>query len=536
MRPIFLNRLSVKLTLIILSILLINLAVYTFYTLSVLKKDLTEASSQNAYNLSDVIKKSTRYSMLLNRRQDIYEIINTIGKEAGVEKIRIYNKKGRITYSTDPQEINSSVDTKSLPCNVCHSRPTLPKSLPRHEAIREITSGDGRRGLGLINPITNDPDCSNGACHEHSSDNYILGVLDVIVSTEKMDRIYESNTRSIITNAVILMILISSFGVLFMIFIVNKPLKKISRGIEEISNGNLDYKIEINSNSEFAHVANEFNNMSAKLHTAYNEIKEWSETLNHKVEQKNEELKKIYEQITQVEKLASLGKLSATVAHELNNPLEGILTYSRLISKKLTKLKEDGEYKDILEYLSLISDESARCGKIVKDMLLFSHKDDGIFTQNDLSSIIQKSLVLIHYMFEINRINIIREDKSELLIIECDPQKIEQALIAVLINAVEAMKEGQTLKIITEKEDSAAVIRIIDQGKGISQNDLPYIFEPFYSTKSDNKGTGLGLAVAYGIIKQHHGKIFVENTSVNGTTFKIVLPIKNISQEVKHET
>jgi two-component system NtrC family sensor kinase len=536
MRPSLLNRLSVKLTLIISSILLINLAVYTFYTLAVLKKDLTEASSQNAYNISDVIKKSTRYSMLLNRRQDIYEIINTIGKEVGVEKIRIYNKKGRISYSTDPMEINRIVDTKSAACNVCHSRPNLPKNLPQQEVTREIISGEGKKGLGLINPIKNEPDCSNGSCHEHSSDNYILGVLEVVVSTEKINRIYESNTRSIITNAVVLTILISSFSGLFMIIIVNRPLKKISRGIEEISNGNLDYKIKIDSNSEFAQVANEFNSMSDKLLSANNEIKEWTETLNNKVEEKNEELKKIYEQISQVEKLASLGKLSATVAHELNNPLEGILTYSRLISRKLTKMSEDGEFKDIIEYLALISDESARCGKIVKDMLLFSHKDDGIFTQNDLSGIIKKSIVLIHHLFEINRINLIKEDKTELLNIECDPQKIEQALIAVLINAIEAMNEGQTLKVTSEIEDHAAVIRIADQGKGISDNDLPYIFEPFYSTKSDNKGTGLGLAVAYGIIKQHHGKIFVENTSMKGTTFKIVLPIKNISQEVKHET
>ncbi len=536
MRPSFINRLSVKLTLIILSILLINLAVYTFYTLSVLKQDLTEASSQNAYNLSDVIKKSTRYSMLLNRRQDIYEIINTIGKEAGVEKIRIYNKQGRISYSTDSTEINKTVDTNSEACYVCHSRPTLPTNLPQNEMIREFTFDKNRKVLGLINPIKNESDCSNGPCHEHSADKNILGVLDVIVSTEKMNQIIDSNTKSIITNAIILTVLISAFSGLFIIILVNKPLKKISKGIEEISNGNLDYKIDIHSKGELAQVANEFNHMSGRLNTAYNEIKEWSETLNLKVEEKNEELKKIYEQITQIEKLASLGKLSATVAHELNNPLEGILTYSKLIAKKLSKMSTNGEYKDIIEFLTLISDESSRCGKIVKDLLLFSHKDEGKFSQNDLSKIIDKSLVLINHHLEINRITLVREYKKDNLSIECDSQKIEQALIAILINAIEAMSEGQTLKVVLEEDEDNAVIRITDQGKGISEKDLPYIFEPFYSTKNDNKGTGLGLAVAYGIIKQHHGKISVEETSVEGTTFKLVLPIKNFSQEVKHET
>ncbi len=536
MRPSFINRLSVKLTLIILSILLINLAVYTYYTLSVLKKDLTEASSQNAYNLSDVIKKSTRYSMLLNRRQDIYEIINTIGKEAGVEKIRIYNKQGRISYSTDSTEINKTVDTNSEACYVCHSRPTLPTNLPQNEMIREFTFEKGRNVLGLINPIKNESDCSNGACHEHPADKNILGVLDVIVSTEAMNNIIESNTRSIITNAVILVVLISGFSVLFIVILVNRPLKTISRGIEEISNGNLDYKIDVKSKGELAQVGNEFNYMSSRLNTAYKEIREWSETLNLKVEEKNEELKKIYEQITQIEKLASLGKLSATVAHELNNPLEGILTYSKLITKKLNKLSSNGEFKDIIEFLTLISDESARCGKIVKDLLLFSHKDEGKFTESDLAKIIDKSLVLINHHLEINRINLVRDYKIENLSIECDSQKIEQALIAILINAIEAMNDGQTLKVSLETEAEHAIIRIADQGKGIAEKDLPNIFEPFYSTKNDNKGTGLGLAVAYGIVKQHNGKIQVETTSEEGTTFKIILPIKKISREVNHET
>jgi two-component system NtrC family sensor kinase len=535
MRPSFINRLSIKLILVISSILLINLAIYTFYTLSVLKKDLTEASSQNAYNLSDVIKKSTRYSMLLNRRQDIYEIINTIGTESGVEKIRIYNKLGDITYSTDSTEINKTVNTNSEACYVCHSRPTLPTNLPQNEMKREFISENGTKVIGLINPIKNEPDCYNGPCHEHSADKKILGVLDVIVSTTTMNQIIESNTRNIITNAIILTILISAFTGIFITILVNKPLKRMSKGMEEISNGNLEYKIDIGSRDELGQVANEFNHMGIRLNKAYKEIKEWSETLNAKVEEKNEELKKIYEQINQIEKLASLGKLSATVAHELNNPLEGILTYSKLITKKLTKKSNNGEFNDIIEFLNLISDESARCGKIVKDLLLFSHKDEGRFFSNDLAQIIDRSLILINHHLEINHITLVKEYKSDNITAECDAQKIEQALIAILINAIEAMHEGQTLKVILEESKNEAVIRIIDQGKGIDEKDLPYIFEPFFSTKNDNKGTGLGLAVAYGIIKQHYGKLSVESTSVEGTTFKITLPIKNI-QEVKYET
>jgi two-component system NtrC family sensor kinase len=283
-------------------------------------------------------------------------------------------------------------------------------------------------------------------------------------------------------------------------------------------------------------MATQFNDMSGKLDLAYKEIKQWSETLNEKVKEKTEELKKIYDQIIQIEKLASLGKLSATVAHELNNPLEGILTYSKLISRKLQKVQKDNEFEKVLEYLCLISEESSRCGRIVKDLLLFSHRGDEEFTEENLEAIVDKCILLINHHLEIHKIKLDKECEDSTLNIVGDSQKIQQALITILINAIEAMPNGGTLQVKSRKEnDATAAIRIIDEGYGISEKDLPHIFEPFYSTKQKSKGTGLGLAVAYGIIDHHKGKIEVENTSPKGTTFKITLPIKKNNGREKDE-
>jgi two-component system NtrC family sensor kinase len=244
------------------------------------------------------------------------------------------------------------------------------------------------------------------------------------------------------------------------------------------------------------------------------------------VEQKTAELKNIYEQVLQIEKLASLGKLSATVAHELNNPLEGILTYSKLIVKKLKERNEDEVNSKAIEFLNLIADEASRCGKIVKDLLLFSHRDMEQFRKFDLIETIDKSIMLIKHHLEINNVKLIKKYPSETLEIYCNPQKIQQALISLLINAIESMhSKGGEIKINLSVENENAILRIKDQGDGISQKDLPYIFEPFYTTKEEMKGTGLGLSVVYGIMKVHNGKIEVEDTSGNGTTFKIVLPI-----------
>lgn len=524
MKTKFFSKLSIKLILVISGILLINLAIYTIYTITHLKEDLLDAAFQNAYNISDLLKKSVRYSMSLNRKEDVYHIIRTIGKEKGVAAVRIYNKQGQISYSADSSEINKTINMNDEACNVCHSKESLPSYLPWKQMTRVYVTNDGEKVMGLINPIKNEEDCYTASCHAHHPDKNVLGVLDIILSTKKYDEIVEENTTNIITNSVFITILISIFSGLFITMIVNKPLKKISKGIEEISEGNLDYRIFLSAKDELGIMAFQFNQMSKKLDEAYKEIKEWSETLNQKVEEKNEELKKIYEQIIQIEKLASLGKLSATVAHELNNPLEGILTYSKLISKKISKIEIAGDKESLLKYLKLITDETGRCGKIVKDLLLFSHQEEGKFLSFDIIEIIEKSLSLINHHFEINRIKLIRNFQFEHFYLLCDSQKIEQALIAILINAIESMSESGNLIVQLTEENNSACIRIIDSGKGISEKDLPYIFEPFYSTKDSAKGTGLGLAVAYGIINQHKGEIIVEQTSPLGTTFKISLP------------
>jgi two-component system, NtrC family, sensor kinase len=535
MQPKFFNRLSVKLIIIISSILLLNLAVYTYLTVVNLNEDLTSWSTQNAFNISDIIRKSTRHSMLLNRREDVYEIIHTVGTEKGVEKIRIYNKQGQISFSSDSSEIGTSVNVDAEACNVCHSRPTLPTNLTQNEMARVYTNSEGIKVLGLINPIPNETDCYTSDCHAHEKDKNILGVLDIILSTEQTDKIVDANIKNIITNNVILMLIISVFAIIFITVIINRPITEISKGIDEISKGKLDYKIPLKSKDELGIVAHEFNDMSSKLDAAYKEIKEWSETLNQKVQEKNEELKKIYEQITQIEKLASLGKLSATVAHELNNPLEGILTYSKLISKKLDKQPDFQDKANLLKFLNLISDETYRCGKIVKDLLLFSRTSEGEYLPTNIRDVLEKALIIINHHIEINHIRVIKNYTGKEYPVLCDGQKIEQALIAVFINAIEAMPDGGNLTISIDREDQWLVLRITDEGKGILEKDLPLIFEPFYSTKGDNKGTGLGLPVAYGIINQHKGKIIVESTSSRGTTFKIIFPLYKPNKDLKNE-
>lgn len=524
MKTRVLNRLSVRLIISISSILVIILSVYTYFIIRNLDYYLTQTRFESAYNISDIIKKSTRYSMLLNRREDVHQIINTIRTEIGVEEINIYNKQGITIFSTNPEQILKQVDLTDEACIACHNSSVPLKNLANRDKIRIYNNSENKRVLGLINPIQNEPDCSNAACHAHSPKVNILGVLDVVVSLEQLDLIIQDSTRKVILGSAFIVIVISFFSGLFITLLVNKPLKKIRDGIEAVGNGNLDYKIEINSKNELGQMARRFNEMSTKLDEAYKEIKNWSETLNDKVNEKTEELKNIYNQVNQIEKLASLGKLSATVAHELNNPLAGILTYSKLITKKLQAAQKNSEYFKIIEYLELISHESARCGQIVKDLLIFSHSEQDKFAKENLVQIIDNSATVINHHLEIHGITLLKDYPELPIEIYCNAYKIQQAIMSLLINSIEAMPNGGKIIIKVTNEMNNVVLRITDEGTGISNKDLPHIFEPFYTTKEASTGTGLGLAVVYGIITNHKGKIEVEKTSNQGTTFKVVLP------------
>lgn len=522
----FRNKISVKLIVSIFLILSVVLAIHTYITTANLERDLTDFRLLSAYNSSDIIKKSTRYSMLLNRREDVHQIINTIGRETGIIGIRIYNKQGVIIFSTDSSEISKQVDMTAEACAGCHTQKGHSDKLEMQNSLRYFKTPSGERALGMINPINNEKDCYTADCHAHEPNVKILGVLDVIISLKKLDESIKQTTRSNVTNSIFIILAISAFCGLFVTVLVSKPLKKIIHGIDAVGEGNLNYKIDLVSGNELGEVAKRFNDMADKLDLAYTEIKDLSDTLTKKVNEKTEELKNIYDQVIQIEKLASLGKLSATVAHELNNPLSGILTYSKLITKKLKEAQKENENEKLIEYLHLISDESARCGKIVKDLLLFSHRGAEDFSTEDIKKIIDKSIILIKHHLEIHLIALHKEFPEEECIVECDPQKIQQALMSLLINAIEAMPNGGKIVVHLTEEKDDAVIRISDTGTGIQEKDLQHIFEPFFTTKETGKGTGLGLAVVYGIVKQHKGNIEVEKTSHTGTTFKISIPLE----------
>ncbi|NOX20518.1 MAG: GHKL domain-containing protein, partial [Nitrospirae bacterium] len=236
------------------------------------------------------------------------------------------------------------------------------------------------------------------------------------------------------------------------------------------------------------------------------------------------ELRRLKEQLYHADKLASIGQLVSGVAHELNNPLTGILGYTELLKMKV---KDDSITKE----LDKIYKAAERCKKIVENLLTFSRQKPPERTYVDINDLIDSAIELRIYWFRSNNIEVIR-DFAELPAVYVDPQQLQQVFMNLIVNAeyavMESNKAQKMIKIKTYKREDQDKIRIEvqDNGIGIPEDQIGRIFDPFFTTKPVDKGSGLGLSISHGIIKEHNGEIWVESTPGEGTTFYIELPIK----------
>ncbi|MBW1797578.1 MAG: PAS domain S-box protein, partial [Deltaproteobacteria bacterium] len=241
-----------------------------------------------------------------------------------------------------------------------------------------------------------------------------------------------------------------------------------------------------------------------------------------------QELKEAQEQVIRSEKLASLGKLSATIAHEINNPLSAVLTYIRLLMKlKDRDLLAPKRMEDISRYLTTMESETARCGEIVKNLLAFSRQSKMTIESHNIEDIIGKTLILVSHDLEMKEIRLVKKIEPGLPKVKCDFKQIQQTLLNLMSNASEAMTKGGILTLTAScpEHDGFLEVVISDTGCGIPKKDLKNIFEPFFTTKDEGKGVGLGLSVVYGIITRHNGSIEAESEPGKGSAFKVRLPV-----------
>ncbi len=238
------------------------------------KRHMMMGVYQNAAQVSDIIKYSTNYSMMTNERDSIYRIINCIAREPGIQKIRIYNKEGQITFSTDEKEVNTMVDMRADACNACHSGGAKPPTgdISILKRTRDYYNQEGNHVLGLISPIKSESSCVTADCHAHSADQKILGVIDVIMQLDKVDASqneYEKYSRWYV---LLTIFVVCTTSMLFVFFMVHRPVHKIVEGTNKVAEGKLSFMIDVNSKDEIGRLAESFNHMTIDLKKFRNDL------------------------------------------------------------------------------------------------------------------------------------------------------------------------------------------------------------------------------------------------------------------------
>ncbi|MBI4868893.1 MAG: HAMP domain-containing protein [Candidatus Wallbacteria bacterium] len=499
---------------------------YAFVSFHSTRDRITELTENDALRTSELIKSATHYGMLLHRKDEVHHTLRQLVKSPGVAGIRIYDKQGTIIFSANSEEIGRRVSPSAEACVDCHAKGLdRPAREPSHR-FRQFRARDGSRVLGLINPIQNEPSCSTAACHAHRPEQTVLGVLDVQMSMDFMERAIGTTRIQLAWATVAMLAIVSLATAIFIHRVVRRPVQRICEGTERVAAGDFTASIEVETADEIGRLAEAFNRMTRDLGRAREEVQRWASELERRVAEKTEELSRVERHVAHVDKMSSLGKLAASVAHELNNPLAGILNYAKLIDRQLRlETLPEASREELAHFTELVQQESLRCGGIVRNLLAFARQSQVVRAQARLNAVVQASLMLIRHHLALNDVKL----ETELIegddTLTCDASQLEQALVALMINAVEAMKTtptrvlGVTLGASGDKLD----LRISDTGVGIPPEAMSHIFEPFFSTKEAEGGVGLGLAVVYGIMQSHGYTIEVESEPGKGTTFHLQL-------------
>ncbi len=347
----------------------------------------------------------------------------------------------------------------------------------------------------------------------------IIGILYVGILEKPFNDILRNTLFTFLGIAIIGVFLIILMSVL-LAKKISKPLKKLEISADQIAKGDYNQNLLISAPSEVESLAHSITRMSIRLAREKRELEIWGEILEKKVKERTDEIQKIHSQLFRSEKLASIGKLAAGVAHEINNPLTGILTNASL-------LKDDfNEGDPRREDLEVIVKETIRCREIVKRLLDFSRQTAPVKKLTNINSIVDEIILFVRNQSAFRNIKINKEFENNLPELMVDPDQIRQVCINLIMNASEAMRKGGRLNIKTcvNSDGNFVNLEISDNGCGIPEILRMKIFDPFFTTKEN--GTGLGLAISYGIIEQHGGRIDFSSAIGEGTTFNISLPIR----------
>lgn len=513
-----------KLLLTIGSLMIIGSIIFWYQLMKYQEKELVGDAVKYGNSFNELVNKSTRYGMLTFQKVLVQETIDAISLAEGVLRVRIFDNKGKINYSSRKEEIGTLMDKNSPMCKSCHYNLDKPTATLVREKRWTITrEKEGNRILNIIEPIYNEPSCYTSACHAHPKGQKVLGIIESDLSLALLDKAERRQGVAITVYVISFIFAISLVLCIILWKLVTKPVATLVEGMERVGSGDLDYNVGINTKDEIGLLAKAFNSMTIDLKTARERMVDWTKTLESEVDKKTEEIRRTQGQLIHTEKLASLGRMAAGVAHEINSPLTGIVTFAHLMLKRVP---DESQEKEDLE---VIIEQADRCSKIIKGLLGFARATTVEKGLTDINEVLTRSIQMVSSKVDFHNIkfDINMDDKLPQAI--ADSFQLQQVFLNMLVNAADAMDGKGTIAISTRKvfedERSFVEIEFTDTGPGISNENMGKVFEPFFSTKPVGKGTGLGLAVSHGIVQEHKGKIFVKSEPSHGASFFVRLPL-----------
>ena len=516
------QRLSTQLFGVAAAIVLGSVTVFTVVEMTIARQRLAGVTASTTL-LSETISASIRHSMMKDERAEAYAIIDNIGRQPQISHVRLFNKEGRITFSTVAGERGTLVDKRAEGCRACHEENeslTVPV-----DALRARTY-EGRHGriLSMVTPFRSGPDCTTSACHAHPRERAVVGVLDVGVSLEKVDRDLIAFRRiSLLVTALLALTLATILWYVVKTRVV-RPVEALVQATRRVAHDELDTEIHVDAGGELGLLSASFNEMTRSLRRVEGELQSLNAQLEVKVEERTGELRAAQDTLVRTEKLSSLGKLSASIAHEINNPLAGILTFAKLMIRTIEHGPVgEAERRTLVKQLALVQRETERCSAIVRNLLDFARERPLQLKNVDVNHVVEEVFSLVANQTAILGVEVTK-DLAPVPMVEADFGQLRQAFINIVINGIEAMGKGGHLRVATRPlpEEDGLEIVFQDDGPGIPPELMQKIFDPFFTTKE--KGTGLGLSVVYGIVERHKGRVTVESEPGKGTRFTIRLP------------
>ena len=348
-------------------------------------------------------------------------------------------------------------------------------------------------------------------------DGRVVGSLRTGVNKRSYEQIRDRVIASFFAIAGLgfLMILIVTYGIMGTIL---RPIHEMAEAAQQIAAGDFDQRVRAAGDGEIGLLADSFNRMLSSLRQMRDDLESWGRTLEEKVHARTQELVEMQSRMARTERLASLGMLSAGVAHEINNPLGGVLALTALTLEDLPA--EDPSRPNLEEVVR----QADRCKKIVKGLLDFSRQSASSGEPVDVARAVDEALSLVRSQAAFFNIELVRAYEPDLPPVMADRSEFQQVLLNIIVNGVQAMNERGRMTVTARAAGTFVEVLVTDTGRGIPPDQIEHIFDPFFTTKVEGQGTGLGLSIAYGIISKHGGTIAAESQVGRGSTFTIRLP------------